>query len=114
MSKSLYPSDEVAYAQLLSVATVEENAVVTKPLYEQGPVRLVLFAMDAEQVLSDHSAPMAALVHVLDGRLAFTVAGQEQELTANDWLSMPAGEVHSVRAIEPTRFLLTLIKGVMS
>ncbi|MBX3435251.1 MAG: cupin domain-containing protein [Pirellulales bacterium] len=87
------------------------DATVTKTLYDSPAARLVLFAMDAGQQLTDHSAAKPALVQVLDGTIEFDVSGAKHELRAGGWVAMPAGELHAVRAVEPARFLLTLLKG---
>jgi quercetin dioxygenase-like cupin family protein len=71
---------------------------------------VVLFAMDAEQEMSEHRAPFPATLQVLEGRLRMTVGKINREMTARDWLVMPADAPHSLFAVEPTRFILTLLK----
>jgi quercetin dioxygenase-like cupin family protein len=49
-------------------------------------------------------------VQVLDGKLRFGVGEQERVMGPHDWLVMPANASHRLCALEPTRFVLTLLK----
>ncbi len=111
MAQALHDATTSQFAALLDTATIVKDATVSKPLVNLPELKLVLFAMDAGQSISEHRAPYVATVHVLDGRLRFGVDGQSREMTANDWLVMPPDQPHDLDAIEPTRFLLTLVKG---
>lgn len=110
MSKPLFDADAVRAANLLELIECVESGTVSKTLLNLPKFKQVLFAMDANQELSEHRAPFVALVQVLDGRLRMRVAGQDHTLGAADWLLMPPDAPHDVRADEPTRFLLTLVK----
>jgi len=84
---------------------------VSTPLLNLPQGKVVLFAMDAGQEMSEHRAPFVATVHVLEGRLRFSVGEQERVMGPDDWLVMPANAPHRLTAEEPTRFLLTLFKA---
>jgi quercetin dioxygenase-like cupin family protein len=111
MAASLYSPDAIAVANLAELIPLTADATVTKTLYDSPTARLVLFAMDAGQRLTDHSAAKPALVQVLEGGIEFEVGGQTHKLGPSGWVAMPAGEVHAVLATQPSRFLLTLLKG---
>lgn len=111
MVASLYSPDAIAVANLAELIPLTADATVTKTLYDSPTARLVLFAMDAGQRLTDHSAAKPALVQVLEGCIEFEVGGQTHKLGPSWWVAMPAGEVHAVLATQPSRFLLTLLKG---
>lgn len=111
MAESLYATDGMAVANLNDLIAPAPDATVTKTLYDAPAARLVLFAMDAGQQLTDHSAAKPALVQVLDGQVEFEVGGESHTLGPGGWVAMPPGELHAVRATQPTRFLLTLLKG---
>ena len=110
MAKATFDVSSVGTANLLDVAPIVGGSVVSKPLLQTDTCKLVLFAMDAGQSISEHHAPYVATVHVLDGRLDFTVAGRRHELAAHDWLLIPHDVRHDLTALEPTRFLLTLLR----
>ncbi len=110
MAKSLYDATRADGANLLELMPIAAGGIVSKPLTDAHGLRQIVFAMDGGQIISEHRAPYVATVHVLDGRMNFTVAGSTREMTAHDWLVMPPNEPHDLEAIEPTRFLLTLAK----
>ncbi len=60
MAAVLFTPEQTSVANLLALVDVAPDATVTKAIYESPGVRLVLFAMDAGQQLTDHSASKAA------------------------------------------------------
>lgn len=110
MARPLFDGDAVRAANLIELIECVESGTISKPLLNLPGFKQVLFAMDANQELSEHRAPFVALVQVLDGRLRMRVAGQEHNLGPASWLLMPPDAAHDVRAEEPTRFLLTLVR----
>ncbi|MBK8976330.1 MAG: cupin domain-containing protein [Planctomycetes bacterium] len=110
MAKALFDASSVSRANLLEAAPIVPGATVSKALLETPHGKLVLFAMDAGQAISEHRAPFVATVHVLDGQLSFGVGAERHVLRAHDWLAMPPNATHDLTAEEPTRFLLTLHK----
>jgi quercetin dioxygenase-like cupin family protein len=110
MAKAMFDAATVQDANLLAATPVLAGAIVSKTLVNTAGCKLIVFAMDVGQVISEHHAPYVATVQVLDGKLEFGVAGQKRTMTANDWLVMPFDTKHDLVALAPTRFLLTLLK----
>jgi quercetin dioxygenase-like cupin family protein len=65
--------------------------------------------MPAGKVISDHKATGEIIVQCLEGKIAFTAMGKTEELAAGQMLYLAAAEPHSVRAIEDSSFLLTIL-----
>ena len=94
------------YAQLpVSAEATTSRVVVSNPL-----LRVVSFAMDAGQELTDHQSPRAVVVQVLDGQLTFTVGEQASGLSAGDVVYLAPGERHAVLARTPCRFSLVMVE----
>ena len=110
MAKATFDARSVGTTNLLAVAPIVGGSVVSKPLLQTDACKLVLFAMDAGQSISEHHTPYVATVHVLCGKLDFAVAGRRHVLAAHDWLLIPFDARHDLKALEPTHFLLTLLK----
>lgn len=110
MAQPLNDATGAQFMALLAAVPVVSGATVSKPLLNRPEGKVVLFAMDAGQEISEHRAPYAATVQVLDGRLRFAVGPDERDLGPHDWVAMPPNAPHRLRALEPTRFLLTLFK----
>lgn len=89
----------------------QEGAVVSRTLINQKTGTVTLFAFDAGQELSEHTAPYAALVQVLDGETEIRISGQPYQLKAGEALIMPANDPHAVKALTKFKMLLTMIKS---
>ena len=88
----------------------QENSVVSKEIIGKPAGTVTLFAFDKNQGLSEHTAPFDALVIVVDGTAEVTVSGVKNEVKAGEMILMPAGSPHSLKAPEPFKMLLVMIK----
>jgi len=71
---------------------------------------VTLFAMDADQEISEHTTPFDALVLVLEGRLGLTIGGARIDAAPHDIVRMPAHVPHALRAAAPCRFVLVMLR----
>ena len=110
MAKPLFDVDETRHANIAELIDVVPGAIVSKTLIDTGPLKQVLFSMDAGQEISEHKAQFPAMVHVLSGQLRFGIGDDDRQMGTNDWVLLKPSEPHDLTATEPTRFLLTLIK----
>lgn len=60
--------------------------------------------------IPSHKADEDVLIIVKSGKVAFTVEGQETELTSETLLHMSPSEIHSLRAVEDTDVIVVKIK----
>ena len=72
---------------------------------------ITLFAFDAKQGLSEHTAPFDAVVYILDGQAQITVGDKTSTVTAGEMLIMPANIAHALHAEEKFKMLLVMIRG---
>lgn len=91
------------------LADYQEGSIVSRTLIKQPGGTVTLFAFDAGQSLSQHTAPFDALVQVLDGEGLFTIDGQPNRITAGQAIIMPADVPHAVTAESRFKMLLTMI-----
>ena len=75
------------------------GAVVSKTLVDKPAGTLTLFAFDAGQGLSEHTAPYDAIVTVLEGTARVTIREKEFTLEAGRVIIMPASVPHAVHAV---------------
>ena len=92
---------------LTGLIEYQEGSVVSRTLIDKKAGTVTLFAFDADQGLSEHTAPFDALVQVLDGEAQVVISGKAVLLKAGMVTVMPAGEPHAVKAV--TRFKMMLI-----
>ena len=88
----------------------QDGAVVSREIIRKPTGNVTLFAFDAEQGLSEHTAPFDALVQVLDGSVELTIGGQKVLARAGESVLMPAGIPHAVRAPERFKMLLSMVR----
>ena len=89
----------------------QTGAVVSRTLINQKTGTVTLFAFDAGQELSEHTAPYDALAQVLDGETEVTISGQPYHLKAGDLIIMPANDPHALKALTPFKMMLTMIRS---
>ena len=97
------------FRDLATEVEIPAEGTLSKVLYKDDQVRLVLFAFDAGQELTEHTAAVPAIVEVISGRLQVGLGDDEAELAAGSWVHMPAKLPHSVVAVEPSVMLLTML-----
>ena len=90
-----------------TLAEYQDGSVVSRTVIEKKTGTVTVFAFDAGEGLSEHTAPFDALVHVIDGKAEITISGETIEVGTGDMIIMPAGKPHSLRAGE--RFKMVLI-----
>jgi quercetin dioxygenase-like cupin family protein len=95
-------SDSVEYSS---------GAIVSKVITKNATGNLTLFAFDADQGLSEHSAPFNALIQVIDGEGEIRIAGKPYLVKKGEFIIMPANVPHSVHAPARFKMFLIMIKG---
>jgi quercetin dioxygenase-like cupin family protein len=104
----LPPSRPVRLEELVSYVS---GSVVSRTLVKNAAGTITLFAFDAGQGLSEHSAPYDALVQVVDGATMLTIGGTPVPAAAGETVLMPANVPHAVHASQRFKMLLTMIRG---
>ena len=89
----------------------QEDAVVSRTLIHKTTGTVTLFAFDKGQGLSEHTSPYDALVTITDGQAEITVSGVKHNIKSGEMLLMPANSPHALKAIEPFKMVLTMIKS---
>jgi quercetin dioxygenase-like cupin family protein len=88
----------------------QKGAIVSRTIAKTKGGSVTLFAFDAGQELSEHTAPFDAFVQVLDGSVELTIGGVKVVTRAGETTRMPAGVPHAVRAPEPFKMILTMVR----
>ena len=104
-------SAATVFRDVAAEVAIPQEGTLSRVLYKDDQVRLVVFAFDAGQELTDHTAAMAAIVEVITGRLRLGLGDEQVELAPGAWVHMPPNLRHSVLAIEPSVMLLTMLRG---
>lgn len=97
--------------ELAQMASYQEGSVVSRQITKADAGNVTLFAFDAGQELSEHTAPFDALVHILDGEADVFISGQLFSLQAGQAIILPAGKPHALKAPKQFKMLLTMIRA---
>ncbi len=101
--------DQVVNA--LDLASYQEGAVVSRELVKKPTGNVTIFAFDAGQGLSEHTAPFDALVQVLEGEVEILITGQPHRVRGGQMLLMPAHQPHALKALERFKMILTMLRS---
>jgi len=88
-----------------------DGSIVSKTLIKNDTGNITLFAFDAGQGLSEHTAPFDAVVYIMDGRADITIGDKTSTVNAGEMLIMPANVPHALHAVEKFKMLLVMIRG---
>ena len=89
----------------------QEGSVVSREILKKGTGTVTVFAFDAGQGLSEHTAPFDAMVHVLDGEAEITIAGNARNVSAGNIIIMPANKPHALSAVQRFKMMLIMIRS---
>ena len=89
----------------------QEGSVVSKEIIKKETGTVTVFAFDKNEGLSEHTAPVDAMVQVIDGTLELTIDGELFTLTKGNMIIMPANIPHALHAKERFKMVLTMIKS---
>lgn len=98
-------------SSLLEEVQIPTDGTLSRVIFKDDEIRLVVFAFDAGQELTDHTAGVSAIIQVVRGRLALTLGEVRTEIGPSGWVHMEPHLSHAVLALEPTVMLLTLVRG---
>lgn len=105
---------EIPGGQVLDLAGLVEygeGAIVSRTLVQNDAGTVSVFAFDAGQGLSEHTAPFDALVQVVEGKGDIIIGGEPCQLGAGQIVLMPANIPHAVQATARFKMLLTMLRA---
>jgi quercetin dioxygenase-like cupin family protein len=96
---------------IVDLVDYQVGSIVSRTIIDKPAGTLTLFAFDAGQGLSEHTAPFDALVYLLDGRAEITISGKPLQLKQGEMVIMPANQPHALKAVRKFKMLLVMIKS---
>ena len=107
MASTLTPGEMFSLDSLVSPTA---HGIASRVLARTAAGNITLFAFDAGEELSEHTAPFDALVLTLSGTLTLTIGGRDVRTNPQSVVLMPANVAHAVCATEPSRMLLIMLR----
>jgi quercetin dioxygenase-like cupin family protein len=91
---------------------VPKPGILSRTLYNDDQVKLVLFGFSEGQELSAHTAPMPADLYFLKGEGSLTLGEEQMPVQAGSFAHMTPELQHSIVATTPLVMLLVMMKGM--
>jgi quercetin dioxygenase-like cupin family protein len=97
------------FTHLLDGIPVTPSSTTSRVVVNNPALRVVVFAFDAGELLTEHSSPRAVVVQLLDGSVRFTVSGEEHLMVPGDVIYLAPGERHALVAEAPSHLSLVMV-----
>jgi quercetin dioxygenase-like cupin family protein len=88
----------------------QDGTVASRMIVFKKAGTITLFAFDAGEGLSEHSAPYDAILTVTDGEAEITIAGAPFTVRTGEMIILPANKPHGVQARQRFKMTLTMIR----
>ncbi len=104
-------SDYTYVADLVREVDIPPDGILSRTLHADDHVKAVVFAFDAGQELSEHTASTSAIIHIIQGEARLMLGDDTVEAQAGAWVHMPAELPHGLHAETPVVMLLLMIRS---
>ncbi len=104
-------AEKVVPEILADMIDYQTGSVVSRTLIKKETGTVTIFAFAEDQGLSEHTAPFDAMVTLLDGVADITISGNKVTLKTGEMIVMPANEPHALKAVEPFKMMLVMIRS---
>jgi len=81
----------------------------TKAIVKTDEMELIRIVLPAGKGIPNHNAPGPITIQCVSGKIAITAMDSTQELNYNQLIHLKPGEPHSLKAVEDSIVLLTII-----
>jgi quercetin dioxygenase-like cupin family protein len=98
-------------AQATGLVNYQDGAIVSRELVKKPTGTVTVFAFDAGQGLSEHTAPFDALVQALEGEVEIMISSKPHRVTGGELILMPAHQPHALKALSKFKMMLTMIRS---
>lgn len=109
MSRSTDLATSLAVTDLLDAVPVTPSSTTSRVVVDNPALRVVVFAFDEGELLTEHSSPRAVVVQLLDGSVRFTVGDEEHLMAPGDVVYLAPGERHALVAEAPSHLSLVMV-----
>jgi quercetin dioxygenase-like cupin family protein len=98
------------YLDLVAEVQPPADGTLSRTVFQDEQLKVVLFAFSAGQELSEHTASTPAIMHFLSGKAEVTLGDDRVSAKAGTWIHMQPSLKHSIRAETSVSMLLLLLK----
>ena len=94
---------------LAELPAIPADSIVSRTVYSNDRMKVILFAFAAGQELSEHTAARPAIIHILEGEADVTLGGDAFSAGRGFWAHMAPQLPHSIYARTQVAMLLLMV-----
>lgn len=94
-----------------SVPEILADSIISRTLYADEHVKVIVFGFATGQELSEHTASQPAMIEFLQGEAEVTLGDDVHHARPGTWIHMPPRTPHKITAKSPVIMLLTLLRS---
>lgn len=96
---------------LPKLVEVPENGILSRTIQNDERSKVILFGFAPGQELTAHTAPMPAMIQILEGEATVKLGAETREATTGAWAYMEPHLEHGIYAKTRVVMLLIMVKG---
>ncbi len=89
---------------------IHDDSITSRTLFSNDHIKVILFGFARGQELSEHTASVPAIIHILSGEADMILGAERLQAKSGTWAHMPAQLPHSVLATTELTMLLILLQ----
>ncbi len=98
------------FGSLAAEVQIPENGILSRTLYNDDHVKILVFGFAPGQELSAHTAPMAASLHLISGEAKLTLGEDVRDVQGGAFAHMQPQLTHGILAKTPVVMMLVMYK----
>ena len=98
-------------ANLADEITPPADGTLSRTVHQDEHLKVVLFGFSAGQELSEHTASVPAVIHILSGEADISLGSDKIDAKPGTWIHMAANLSHSIKARTAVVMLLLMLKS---
>lgn len=95
---------------LAELPEIPQDGILSRTVFKGEKAKLVLFAFDTGQELSEHTSSHTAILHILQGEAQVTLGADDHPAQPHTWIYMPPHLPHRILAKTPLIMLLMMLE----
>ncbi len=98
-------------ANIAKLVDYQSGSIVSREILKGATGKVMVFAFDQGEGLSEHTSPFNALVQMIEGEAEITISGQPHRVKEGELILMPAQQPHALKAVQRFKMILTMIRS---
>ena len=98
--------------KLVSLIDYQKDSIVSKEILKNKAGTVSLFAFDAGQGLSEHTAPFDALIQIIDGEAEIFIEDTTYTVNCGEIVILPANKPHALQAKVNFKMILSMVRSL--